>query len=61
MSIILTVLIGIILLALFGLSNLGIVALFDNDHKEGCMAIGFFMIVLVVLLLIVYGLRACTS
>lgn len=61
MSVILTFLIGIILLALFGLGNLGTVALFDKDHKDGCLAIGFFMFVLIVLLLIVYGIRACMS
>jgi hypothetical protein len=44
MSVILTFLIGIILLALFGLGNLGTVALFDKDHKDGCLAIGFFYV-----------------
>ncbi len=61
MSFILTILICIIFLALYGLGNLGIAAMFDNDHKEGCGAIGFYMVVFVVLLLIVYGLRACVS
>lgn len=65
MYIILTILIGIILLALFGLGNIGTIALFSNElendeeRKIGCSVFGFVIVVLVILLLILCGLRSC--
>ncbi len=63
MYVFLTIIIGLILLILFGLGNMGVIALFSDEldevKKDGCSIFGFVIIVLVILLLIVYGLRTC--
>ena len=63
MYVFLTIIIVLILLILFGLANMGVIALFsselDEEKKDGCSIFGFVVIVLVILLLIVYGLRSC--
>lgn len=61
MSIVLTIIIGLILLAIYCLANLGVVAFFDDNNNDGCMGIGLFIAILIVFLIIIYGLRTCVS
>ena len=62
MSVFITLLIGICLLVVFFLMNMGVIAVFsspeDKEAHKGCgTAIVFFCVVIVVL----YSLRSCVS
>lgn len=62
MSVILTILIGLIIMAIFILVNIGVFSIFDDKvGNEGCMGFGFIIAILVVIVLVLYGIRACAS
>ncbi len=49
-------------MAIFILVNIGVFSIFDDKvGNEGCMGFGFIIAILVVIVLVLYGIRACAS
>ena len=62
---IITVIMAVILLAIYFLGGIGTVAILKEEDKEskkiGCSVLAFILIILIIVLLMLRGLRSCVS